>query len=128
MTSYANRTSPVKRGVWLLENLLGTPPPPPPANVPALEDELATDKPTTVRERMEQHRANPVCASCHRVIDPLGFALENFDAIGRWRAWSEGRTPYEKTLPPIDATGSMPDGTRIEGPAGLREFLLARRR
>ena len=85
MTSYAHRTSPVVRGKWLLENLLGAPPPPPPPNVPALPENGEGRAPATVRERLEEHRKNPVCASCHARMDPLGFALENFDAIGRWR-------------------------------------------
>ena len=80
-----NRTSPVRRGKWILENLLGTPPPPPPPNVPPLKDQGASDKPKTMREQMEEHRANPVCANCHRLMDPLGFAMENFDGVGAWR-------------------------------------------
>ena len=90
MTSYPDRTSPVVRGKWILENLLGAPPPPPPPNVPALEETSATRPAAlTMRERMAQHRANPVCASCHALMDPLGFALENFDAVGRWRTLDE---------------------------------------
>ena len=117
VTSHANRTSPVVRGKWVLENILGNPPPPPPPNVPALE-ETTTGQTLTMREAMEQHRANPVCASCHRVMDPLGLALEPFDAIGRWR------TPNE-TKVPMDLTGVLPDGTTFEGPAGLKQALLA---
>ena len=117
LTSYATRTSPVLRGKWILENLLASPPPPPPPNVPALAETTDDGRPRSMREAMEQHRANPVCASCHSQMDPLGFALENFDAIGRWRARSEANTP-------IDATGSLPDGRRFEGPAGLRTALL----
>ncbi len=117
VTSHANRTSPVVRGKWVLENILGTPPPPPPADVPALEA-TTTGRTLTMREAMEQHRANPVCASCHRVMDPLGLALEPFDAIGRWR------TPNE-TKVPMDLTGVMPDGTVFDGPAGLKAALLA---
>ena len=120
VTSYANRTSPVLRGKWLLENMLGTPPPPPPPDVPALKDRGEDGEALSVRERMEQHRANPVCASCHEVMDPLGFALENFDGIGGWRTTSEANTP-------IDASGVLPDGTRFEGPVGLRELLVSRR-
>ena len=105
VTSHAERTSPVLRGKWILENLLGTPPPPPPADVPALEDK--SDKARTVRERMEQHRANPVCASCHKVMDPLGFALENFDAVGAWRTDDEGAR--------IDASGQLADGATVDG-------------
>jgi hypothetical protein len=120
VTSYPTRTSPVLRGKWLLENILGTPPPPPPPNVPALSDTGAGGKPTSVRERMEQHRKNPVCASCHSRMDPLGFALENFDAIGRWRATDDGNTA-------VDPSGALPDGTRFQGPEGLRRVLLSRR-
>ena len=90
VTSYAHRTSVVLRGKWVLENLLGAPPPPPPPNVPPLKENDGKSKPTALRERMEQHRANPVCASCHARMDPLGFALENFDAIGRWRDTDTG--------------------------------------
>ena len=126
-TSYANRTSPVKRGLWLLENFLGVPPPVPPSDVPALEEQDQT-RPTSVRERMEQHRANPVCASCHRVIDPPGFAFENFDAIGRWRTLSDERTPYDKERRSIDASGAMADGSEFEGAAEMREILLETRR
>ena len=117
VTSHANRTSPVVRGKWVLENILGTPPPPPPADVPALEATTA-GRTLTMREAMEQHRANPVCASCHRVMDPLGLALEPFDAIGRWRTANETRVP-------MDLTGVLPDGTVFDGPAGLRAALLA---
>ncbi len=117
VTSHANRTSPVVRGKWVLENILGTPPPPPPADVPALEA-TTTGRTLTMREAMEQHRANPVCASCHRVMDPLGLALEPFDAIGRWRTPNETRVP-------MDLTGVLPDGTVFEGPAGLKAALLA---
>ncbi len=117
VTSHANRTSPVVRGKWVLENILGTPPPPPPADVPALEA-TTTGRTLTMREAMEQHRANPVCASCHRVMDPLGLALEPFDAIGR------RRTPNE-TRVPMDLTGVMPDGTVFDGPTGLKAALLA---
>ena len=118
VTSHANRTSPVVRGKWVLENILGTPPPPPPADVPALEATTA-GRTLTMREAMEQHRANPVCASCHRVMDPLGLALEPFDAVGR------RRTPNQ-TRVPMDLTGVLPDGTVFDGPAGLKAALLAR--
>jgi len=117
VTSYPDRTSPVIRGKWILENLLGTPPPPPPPNVPPLR---ATDNSGVVlpmRQRMERHRSNPVCASCHAMMDPLGLSLENFDALGRWRTLGESSAP-------IDATGASPDGTRFEGPDGLRNMLL----
>src|SRR6185503_10448511 len=85
VTSYANRTSPVIRGKWLLENMLGTPPPPPPPNVPDLQEKSPDGKVLPMRQAMEKHRANPACATCHQRMDPLGFALENFDAVGRWR-------------------------------------------
>ena len=117
VTSYANRTSPVNRGKWILENILGTPPPPPPPDVPDLET-AEGGKALSMREAMEQHRANPVCASCHRLMDPPGLSLENFDAIGRWRDRSE-------TKAPIDAAGVLPDGTEFDGPAGLKAALLA---
>ena len=120
VTSYAHRTSPVLRGKWLLENVLGTPPPSPPADVPDLAENADIDgPPLSLRERMEAHRADPVCASCHRVMDPLGFALENFDGIGRWRATSEAGTP-------IDASGELADGTDVDGPISLRTALLKR--
>jgi hypothetical protein len=121
VTSEPNRTSPVKRGKWLLENLLGAPPPPPPPNVPALKENDEGGKPTTVRERMEQHRKNPVCASCHAQMDPIGFALDNFDAIGRWR------TVDHEAKAPIDATGTLIDGSKFDGPAEFRALLLKRR-
>ncbi len=117
LTSYGTRTSPVLRGKWILENLLSSPPPPPPPNVPALEATTSDGVPRSMREAMEQHRANPVCASCHSKMDPLGFALENFDAVGRWRDLSE-------TNLPIDASGQLPNGEAFEGPAGLRDALL----
>ena len=117
LTSYANRTSPVLRGKWILENLLSSPPPPPPPDVPGLKETTDDGQPRSMREAMEQHRVNPACASCHQRMDPLGFALENFDAIGRWRTLSESKTP-------IDATGQLPSGERFEGPVGLRAQLL----
>ena len=117
VTSYPDRTSPVGRGKWVLENVLGTPPPPPPPNVPELEPAEDTGRVLAMRERMEQHRENPVCASCHRVMDPLGLALENFDAIGRWRGHMPGGSA-------IDASGTMPDGTGFDGPAELRSLLV----
>jgi Protein of unknown function (DUF1592)/Protein of unknown function (DUF1588)/Protein of unknown function (DUF1587)/Protein of unknown function (DUF1585)/Protein of unknown function (DUF1595) len=119
VTSYPNRTAPTIRGKWVLEQLLGTPPPPPPPNVPSLKED-ASAQPVTMRQRMEQHRANPACAVCHRIMDPLGFALENFDGLGRWR---DSAGPGAG---PIDSSGVLPDGTRFEGPAGLREVLLNR--
>ena len=108
-TSRPNRTSPVIRGKWILENLLGAPPPPPP-DVPDLEDERDPRKVLPIREQMAEHRANPVCASCHAQMDQLGFALENFDAIGEWR------DIYASGLP-IDASAEFPDGTTFDGPA-----------
>lgn len=117
VTSYATRTSPVIRGKWVLENLLGTPPPPPPANVPALKDNTVSAK-LPVRERLAQHRADPACASCHNLIDPIGFALENFDAVGRWREVEEGR--------PVDAVGGLPDGREFTGVDGLEQGLIDR--
>jgi Protein of unknown function (DUF1592)/Protein of unknown function (DUF1588)/Protein of unknown function (DUF1587)/Protein of unknown function (DUF1585)/Protein of unknown function (DUF1595) len=119
VTSYPNRTAPTIRGKWVLEQLLGTPPPPPPPNVPSLKED-ASAQPVTMRQRMEQHRANPACAVCHRIMDPLGFALENFDGLGRWRDSAVPGTG------PIDSSGVLPDGTRFDGPAGLREVLLNR--
>jgi hypothetical protein len=108
----------VVRGKWLLENILGSPPPPPPPDVPALaENDDSGEPPRSVRERLEVHRENPACAGCHRVMDPLGFALENFDAIGRWRATSEAGTP-------IDASGTLVDGSVVEGATSLRDALL----
>jgi Protein of unknown function (DUF1592)/Protein of unknown function (DUF1588)/Protein of unknown function (DUF1595)/Protein of unknown function (DUF1587)/Protein of unknown function (DUF1585)/Planctomycete cytochrome C len=116
-TSYATRTSPVIRGKWILENLLGSPPPPPPDNVPSLENNtVAADLP--VRQRLAAHRANAACASCHNLIDPLGLALENFDAVGRWRDVEAGM--------PVDASGGLPDGTLCDGIGGLEQGLLAR--
>jgi Protein of unknown function (DUF1588)/Protein of unknown function (DUF1592)/Protein of unknown function (DUF1585) len=119
ITSYPHRTSPTLRGKWLLENVLGMAPPPPPPNVPALDEESKAARVLTMRERMEQHRKNPACASCHAQMDPLGFALDNFDALGVWRSTTESGAP-------IDASGVLPDGTRFEGPAALRKILLAR--
>jgi hypothetical protein len=121
LTSIADRTSPVLRGKWVMEVLLGSPPPPPPPNVPALEETKAAvdGKLLSTRERMEQHRRNPACTSCHRVIDPLGLALENFDATGAWRTKDNGVV--------IDATGDLYDGTKMNGPVGLRQALLKHR-
>jgi hypothetical protein len=118
VTSYATRTAPTLRGKWLLENVLGTPPPPPPPNVPSLKEDRNASV-LTMRQRMEQHRANPACASCHKLMDPLGFALENFDAVGGWRT-AQGNTP-------IDASGELPDGTKFQGPSELRRILLSKR-
>jgi hypothetical protein len=118
VTSNANRTSPVIRGKWILENLLGTPPPLPPPDVPPLEENPNAGAGASVRERIEKHRANAACAACHKIMDPIGLALENFDAIGRWR------TVDEKVA--IDASAQLVDGTSIDGPAGLRKALLGR--
>ena len=116
VTSYANRTSVVQRGKWILETLLGTPPPPPPPNVPPLEN---TKVEGGLRQRMEMHRKNPVCAACHAQLDPLGFALENFDGIGRWRTTDDGA--------PIDASGQMPGGVKFNGAVEFRTALLTYR-
>jgi mono/diheme cytochrome c family protein len=118
LTSVADRTSPVQRGKWVMEVLLGSPPPPPPPNVPALDDVKAAigGKMLTTRERMEEHRKNPACTSCHRVIDPLGLALENFDATGAWR--------IKDNEVPVDSVGDLYDGTKMEGPAGLRQAIM----
>ncbi|MEP7308547.1 MAG: DUF1592 domain-containing protein [Acidobacteriota bacterium] len=119
VTSHADRTSPVVRGKWVLDNLLGAPPPPPPPDVPALKDRTDDDgTPHSLRERMEEHRANPACASCHKVMDPIGFALENFDAVGAWRTRDAGAA--------IDASGQLADGTPVNGVVTLREALLKR--
>jgi hypothetical protein len=117
-TSVADRTSPVMRGKWVMEVLLGSPPPPPPPNVPTLDETgtSASGKLLSTRERIEEHRKSPACASCHRVIDPIGLALENFDPTGRWR--------IKDNEVPIDSAGVLYDGTRIDGPAALRAALL----
>lgn len=115
VTSYPNRTSVVQRGKWILENLLGAPPPPPPPDVPELKPQAADGRKLTMREAMEQHRANPVCASCHARMDPIGFALENFDGVGEWRDQDGGS--------PIDGSGRLPNGQEFNGVAGLRRLL-----
>jgi hypothetical protein len=119
LTSAATRTSPIIRGKFLMANFLNSPPPMPPAVVPALEDSAPKDRPSTVREQLERHRANPNCAVCHRVLDPLGFALENFDAVGQWQ---------DQTVDglPIDAAGVLADGTPVDGPQELRAALTAK--
>jgi hypothetical protein len=119
LTSYPNRTSPVLRGKWLLDNILGSPPPPPPPNVPDLKETGADGRRVSMRDRMELHRKNPVCASCHVRMDPLGFALENFDAVGKWRTNSDGA--------PIDSSGVLPDGSQFTGVPGLRNFVMSHR-
>ena len=118
VTSVADRTSPVARGKWILENVLGTPAPLPPPNVPPLKENHVGEQPTSVRARMEEHRSNPTCAACHKIMDPIGFSLENFDLTGKWRA-ADGNTA-------VDAAGELVDGTKLNGPATLREALLSR--
>lgn len=119
VTSYTTRTAPTIRGKWLLENILGAPPPAPPPNVPALEVSNPDNKPLSVREMLEKHRANPTCASCHQRMDPLGLSLENFDAIGAWRTTDSGHA--------IDASGVLLDGTKVDGPGALRQALVAQK-
>jgi hypothetical protein len=116
LTSHAERTSPVVRGKWILENLLASPVPPPPPDVPPLKENQEGEKPRSIREQMAEHRANPVCASCHKMMDPIGFSLENFDAVGAWRSADDGL--------PIDATGQLSDGTKVDGVVDLRKALL----
>jgi hypothetical protein len=120
VTSYANRTAPVLRGAWILENILGTPPAAPPPDVEGFPENKEGEKARSVREIMEQHRARPSCNSCHGVMDPLGFALENFDAIGEWRAQDR----WAGTA--IDASGQLVDGTPVAGPVDLRKALMKR--
>lgn len=117
-TSYATRTSPVVRGKWILENILGTPPAPPPPEVPPLKEASVADKVLSMRDRVAQHRANPACAGCHNLMDPVGFALEKYDAVGRWRTTDEGL--------PVDASGNLPDGTKFDGASELQRALLKR--
>jgi hypothetical protein len=119
VTSHATTTSPVLRGKWVLENLLGSPPPPPPPDVPALREDEPGGPRRTMREQMEQHRNSPACASCHKAMDPFGFALENFDVVGAWRTANE-------TGAMIDAADVLPNGARVDGVAGLRKALLER--
>jgi hypothetical protein len=118
VTSYATRTSPVIRGKWILENILGTPPPAPPPVVPALKDKGPIGKTTSVRERLAEHRKNPACYGCHQLMDPVGFSLENFDAVGRWRDAEDGI--------PIDSAGALPNGITFDGVSGLKSAVLAR--
>jgi hypothetical protein len=118
VTSKAERTSPVVRGKWVLENIFGMPVPPPPPDVPPLRERAAGEKPRTMREQMEEHRANAVCASCHKTMDGIGLTLENFDTVGAYRALDGGS--------PIDASGELPDGTRVNGIDGLRDAILKR--
>jgi hypothetical protein len=119
VSSHPHRTSPVLRGKWLLEAILGTPPPPPPPGVPKLDDVKSGDAPATLRERLAQHREDPACAGCHSRIDPLGFALENYDVLGRWRTEDAGK--------PIDASGKLPDGTVFDGPDELKAVLMRKK-
>jgi hypothetical protein len=117
VTSYPERTSPVQRGVWVLENIVGAPIPTPPPNVPALEEQAGTkNHPRTLREQMQLHTERPFCAGCHKIMDPIGFAMENFDAVGRWRTDEHGE--------PINATAKMVDGTELNGVVDLRNALL----
>ena len=118
VTSYATRTSPVIRGKWILENLLGVVPPPPPPFVPALKESHDNGKLLTMRQRLAQHRDNPACSSCHKLMDPVGFSLENFDAVGRWRTIDAATV--------IDAAGGLPDGSKFAGVTGLEQAILAR--
>jgi len=118
VTSYATRTAPVIRGKWVLENILGVPPPPPPAAVPSLPEKGATGKVQSMRERLAEHRDNPACRGCHQLMDPIGFALESYDAVGRFRATEDAR--------PLDVSGGLPDGSKFQGVEGLQEALLNR--
>jgi hypothetical protein len=120
VTSYPNRTSVVQRGKWVLENLLGAPPPPPPPDVPDLKPHGKDGRLLSMREQMDLHRANPICASCHARMDPIGFALENYDAVGRWRTKDAGHV--------IDASGKLPNGTKFTGPNELKKILLTANR
>jgi hypothetical protein len=115
VTSHAERTSPVLRGKWILENILGMPVPPPPPDVPPLKERADGEKPRTMREQMVEHRVNPACAVCHKVMDPIGFALENFDAVGAWRSTDAGER--------IDASGELADGAKVDGVVQLRDAL-----
>jgi hypothetical protein len=117
VTSYADRTSPVIRGKWILGNILGVAPPPPPNKVPPLKETAGLEKAVSMRQRMAQHRADPACAGCHALMDPIGFSMENYDAIGRWRTHESGQ--------PIDAAGGLPDGSKFDGVAGLQKTLLS---
>jgi hypothetical protein len=119
VTSQPTRTSPVLRGKFIMENILGTPVPPPPPNVPTLKTDTGNGHASTIRELLEQHRASPVCSACHARMDPWGFALENFDALGAWRTEDNKRT--------LDTNATLLDGTKLDGPAGIRRVLMARR-
>src|SRR5947209_13052997 len=117
VTSYPNRTSVVQRGKWILDNLLGAPPPPPPQVVPDLKAHSDDGKPLTMRQQMEVHRSNPICQSCHARMDPIGFALENYDGVGKWRDKDDGS--------PIDASGKLPGGVQFDGASGLKKILVS---
>jgi Protein of unknown function (DUF1592)/Protein of unknown function (DUF1588)/Protein of unknown function (DUF1585)/Protein of unknown function (DUF1595)/Protein of unknown function (DUF1587) len=117
VTSYADRTSPVNRGKWILGNLMGVAPPPPPNGVPKLPETHGVEQPVSIRERMAQHRADPVCAGCHKLMDPAGFAMENYDAVGRWRTQENGKV--------IDASGGLPDGSTFNGVDGMQKALMS---
>jgi hypothetical protein len=121
LTSYNNRTSPVLRGKWVLETLIGMPPPPPPPNVPSLEEKSKDGKLLTLRQQMEQHRANPACAACHKLMDPIGFAMENFDAVGKWRTQASNG----EADPRIDASGTLFDGTQFKDQGDFRRVLFS---
>jgi hypothetical protein len=118
LTSHTTKTSPILRGKWILDALLNSPPPPPPPGIPTLEESAGKGEKLTMRQQVELHRKNAACASCHARMDPLGFALENFDAIGRWRTRDDGGE--------IDASAKLPNGTALAGPLGLRQFLISR--
>jgi hypothetical protein len=118
LTSHTTTTSPILRGKWILDSLLNSPPPPPPPGVPPLDESAGKGQKLTTRQQIERHRNNAVCASCHSRMDPLGFALENFDVIGRWRTHDQGGE--------IDASGKLPNGASFSGPEGLKRFLLSR--
>jgi len=118
VTSYATRTSPVIRGKWILSNILGVPPPPPPAAVPALKEDHRIDNALSMRQRMAEHRANPACSGSHKMMDPIGFSMENYDAIGRWRTTEDGK--------PLDVEGTLPDCSTFQGVTGLQHALLNR--
>jgi hypothetical protein len=120
VTSPSNRTSVVQRGKWILETLLGAPPPPPPPDIPDLKPHGKDGRLLSMREQLEEHRANATCAACHARMDPLGFALENYDGVGKWRSKDAGK--------PLDVSAKLPDGTVFEGPAGLKKILLTRSR
>ena len=120
LASHPHRTSPVLRGVWILDSILGTPPPAPPPDVPELDEASEGNPLGSIRERLLAHSNSPSCASCHQRIDPLGFALENYDVLGRWRD--------QNAETPVDATGKLPDGTRLDGPDSLKAALLERKR